>query len=95
MTYGDVLRVGGYTFECTCVACPEQYDVFDKGGNLVGYVKLRHSRLICLVIDEDGEPGKEALRLAMPWDDFPSRVDRMHYLKMCAKHLDYARNTCY
>ena len=63
MTYGDVLRVGGYTFECTCAVCPEQYDVFDKGGNLVGYVKLRHSQLICLVIDEEGETRQRGIKV--------------------------------
>ena len=31
-------------FEMTCMACPEQYDVFD-GDKLVGYVRLRYSNL--------------------------------------------------
>jgi len=27
-------------FICTCSACPEQYDVFDKDENMVGYVRI-------------------------------------------------------
>lgn len=33
------------TFEKTCSACPEQYDVFDQDGNMVAYVRLRGGRL--------------------------------------------------
>jgi hypothetical protein len=32
----------GYRLVCTCSACPEQYDVFDKDGKQVGYLRLRH-----------------------------------------------------
>jgi hypothetical protein len=28
--------------ERTCWACPEQYDVFDAEGTIVGYLRLRH-----------------------------------------------------
>jgi hypothetical protein len=26
----------------TCGACPEQYDVYDEGGNQIGYMRLRY-----------------------------------------------------
>lgn len=34
--------INGFGFQQTCVACPEQYDVFDVAGNLVAYFRLRH-----------------------------------------------------
>jgi hypothetical protein len=34
----------GLTFICTCIACPEQYNVF-KDEKQVGYVRLRHGGL--------------------------------------------------
>lgn len=39
------MKIGDYEFVCTCSACPEQYDVFDKDGNQVGYVRLRWGSL--------------------------------------------------
>lgn len=35
------LVIDGYRLECTCYACPEQYDVYD-GDKKVGYLRLRH-----------------------------------------------------
>ena len=35
-------EVFGFKLVCTCGACPEQYDVFDAGGQQVGYLRLRH-----------------------------------------------------
>lgn len=34
--------INGYKLECTCPACPEQYDVFMSDGQLAGYLRLRH-----------------------------------------------------
>lgn len=31
-----------YKLVRTCMACPEQYDVFNKQGDRVGYLRLRH-----------------------------------------------------
>lgn len=39
------MQIGDYNFVCTCGACPEQYDVFDKDGCRVGYVRLRRGGL--------------------------------------------------
>lgn len=33
------------TFKITCLACPEQYDVFDEENNQVAYVRLRYGKL--------------------------------------------------
>jgi hypothetical protein len=39
----------------TCIACPEQYDVFDASGKQIGYVRLRHGELRCDYPDCGGE----------------------------------------
>lgn len=36
------LHINGYRLECTCPACPEQYEVFDAADQRVGYLRLRH-----------------------------------------------------
>jgi hypothetical protein len=35
------MEIGNYNFVKTCSCSPEQYDVFDKDGNQVAYVRLR------------------------------------------------------
>lgn len=51
---GSVTEILGLRFECTCGACPEQYDVFD-GDEQVGYVRLRHGGLSVECPDSGGE----------------------------------------
>ena len=46
--------IGNYNFVCTCSACPEQYDVFDKDGNQVCYVRLRWGSLYAEYPDVGG-----------------------------------------
>ena len=41
------MKIKGLDFECTCGACPEQYDVYDNNGKQVGYVRLRYGYLRC------------------------------------------------
>ena len=41
------MEIKGLNFNCTCGACPEQYDVFDDNGYIVGYVRLRWGVLTC------------------------------------------------
>lgn len=38
------ILINGYELDQTCYACPEQYDVFDKNNNHVGYLRLRHGK---------------------------------------------------
>ena len=47
--------IKGLNFIKTCSACPEQYDVKDEQGNIVGYVRLRYGELICKYPDVSGE----------------------------------------
>lgn len=50
--------INGYDFICTCVVCPEQYDVFGNGKQ-VGYVRLRYG---VLTLDYPNINGKEIYR---------------------------------
>jgi hypothetical protein len=54
------MYIKGLKFECICGACPEQYDVFDRNDNLVGYVRLRWGYLRCDYRDAGGEAIYEA-----------------------------------
>lgn len=38
--YNNIIKRNGYTFKCTCYACPEQYDVFYES-ECVAYVRKR------------------------------------------------------
>lgn len=48
------MKIGGFDFVQTCEASPEQYDVFDKDGNQVCYVRLRFGSLTARCPDVDG-----------------------------------------
>lgn len=49
------MNIKGLEFILTCGACPEQYDVFDNNGNMVGYVRLRWGELTCEYPDVGGD----------------------------------------
>lgn len=49
------MNIKGLNFKCTCSACPEQYDVLDNNGSIVGYVRLRWGSLTCEYPDIGGE----------------------------------------
>lgn len=38
----DTREIAGYTLRLTSIACPEQYDVFNKNNERVGYLRLRN-----------------------------------------------------
>lgn len=48
------MQIGGFDFVQTSSGCPEQYDVFDKNGNQVCYVRLRWGSLTARCPDVDG-----------------------------------------
>lgn len=39
------MQLNGYNFVLTCLACPEQYDVYSQSGGRIAYVRLRHGVL--------------------------------------------------
>jgi hypothetical protein len=49
----------GLILECTCMACPEQYEVF-KNGEQVAYYRLRHGSFRVDYLDCGGETIFEA-----------------------------------
>lgn len=49
------MNIKRLNFVKTCNACPEQYDVYDKDHNIVGYVRLRWGVLSCEYPDVNGE----------------------------------------
>lgn len=48
------IEIDGLKLVCTCVACPEQYEVFD-GEQQVGYLRLRHGYFYAACPDVRGE----------------------------------------
>lgn len=50
----EARSVGNYIFVLTCSSCPEQYDVFDVQGVLVGYVRLRYGSLSARCPNHEG-----------------------------------------
>lgn len=52
---GLIMNIKGLMFDQTCPACPEQYDVINGRGQLVGYVRLRYGCLICDYFNVRGE----------------------------------------
>lgn len=67
----------GYSFKCTCLACPEQYDVY-KDGVQVAYLRLRHGKFRVDVPD----CGEETIYTASPiGDGHFDECERMLYLE--------------
>ena len=44
---GDSVKVGKLNFNCTGLACPEQYDIF-VGEDIVGYLNIRWGRILVM-----------------------------------------------
>lgn len=79
--------VYGLEFHKTCDAFPEQYDVMNRDGELVGYVRLRHGVIECKYPDVDGEyiyyKGVEDAFAGFFEDD----DERMYHLKAIAEEI--------
>lgn len=73
----DILPIDGFLLWLTCGGCPEQYDVFDKDGTQVGYLRLRHGTFTAEVPDVGGELVYEA---EPEGDGVFKDNERMHYL---------------
>lgn len=72
----------------TSEVCPEQYDVFDQKGNMVGYVRLRWGALSCAYPDFGGKMIYSA-SVGCGWDgSFKSENQRQFFLKTIAKRIN-------
>jgi hypothetical protein len=71
------VMIHGYRLKQTCVACPEQYDVYDDLGQQVAYFRLRHGGFRVDVPDCGGD----TIYTANPeGDGIFTREERVRYL---------------
>lgn len=78
------LLIHGYRLVLTCLACPEQYDVFDQSGNMVAYLRLRHGRFTVTVPDVGG---KLILSVTTDGDGAFTRQERMKKLNLAIEAI--------
>lgn len=77
--------IDGYKLVCTCPACPEQYDVFDKDEKPVGYLRLRHGYFRA----DYPDCGAETIYVASPkGDGIFDDDERQHYLTEAVAAID-------
>lgn len=83
--------IEGLLFECTCEACPEQYDVF-KDDKQVAYVRLRWNHLRVSYPDVGGRDiySKDITDYAMQ-GMFKSDEQRDYYLNEIARIVNAER----
>lgn len=87
------IEIGNYIFSMTCDACPEQYDVYDKTHEQVGYVRLRNGILTaeCPCVN-----GKLVYMSGYyePWIGmFPNDTERTRHLTKIADAIDVWRSS--
>ena len=89
------MQIGNYNFVQTCSGCPEQYDVFDKDGNQVCYIRLRWGSLYAQYPDVGGVDIYEA-SIGDGWTgSFRTERERRSHLRQIAKEIDkYINYTC-
>ena len=80
-------EINGLTLKMTCTAFPEQYDVFDKNYNQVGYIRLRNGWLYCSIPDCSDDIIYEAYPNGAD-GCFVSDKQRSHYLKVITNLLN-------
>lgn len=81
------MEIKGLNFVMTCSACPEQYDVFDKNGRMVGYVRLRWGGLTCEYPDVGGEYIYTAVIGDGYTGEFENQEQREHHLNAIADKI--------
>ena len=81
------MLIKGLAFMQTCPACPEQYDVLDSSGGIVGYVRLRFGALRCDYPDIGGET-IYTYNFNDKWlGSFPGEECRIHHLEAIADKI--------
>ena len=87
------MRIKNLYFECVGSVCPEQYDVYNKDEEQVGYVRLRWGELRCYFPDVNGE----IIYLTSIGDGLTGRFEnneqRMKYLNIIADEINTYSNS--
>jgi hypothetical protein len=87
-----MIMIKDLSFVQTCSACPEQYDVFDKEGHQVGYIRFRWGHLTCEYPDCGGEVVYET-NFDDDWQGcFSSEDDRNLFLEEIANAIHRCMN---
>lgn len=68
-----------YVLKQTCFACPEQYDMLDKKGNIVGYFRLRHGNF---TVEYPDVGGKLVFNAKPDGDGIFEDYEREYYLTL-------------
>jgi hypothetical protein len=72
--------------ECTCCACPEQYDAWTPDGRKVGYLRLRHG---WFTVDAPDENGVTVYQAQPQGDGFFWDDERERYLDAACEVLAF------
>ena len=83
------MQIRDYNFKQTCSTCPEQYDVFDKDGNQVCYVRLRWGSLTAEYPDVGGTYIYDEC-IGNDCGCFRSERERRMHLSRIAQRIEYA-----
>ena len=82
------MNIRGLMFNQTCGFGPEQYDVINGRGRLVGYVRLRWGHLTCDYPNVGGEEIYKATIGDGIWTGcFTSEEERMYHLDIIADKI--------
>lgn len=80
------IEILGLQFILTSTAFPEQYDVKDKHGNQVGYIRLRNGAIICRYPDVSG-PSIYHKDFRTGCGFFENELIRQEYLRIIAAEI--------
>mgnify|MGYP006271616293 CR=1 FL=1 len=82
------ILIHGYELVMTCGACPEQYELLDRNGTQVAYLRLRHGYFYCAVPDVGGTKVYEAYPSGDGCFDDEERLKHLKKaVKAVQKHL--------
>lgn len=85
------MLINKFNFVETCVACPEQYDVYNAIGERVAYVRLRHGELTASIGGCSLHPNFELYYHDFDDEykgDFSDDTERTEYLTKIAEAID-------
>lgn len=78
-------EIEGLVLELTCYACPEQYDVRNADGYIVGYMRLRHG---FFNVECPDVMGKSVFRACSEGDGIFLDHERLYFLTLGARAIN-------